>query len=584
MPHFDTVVIGGGPAGSTVASFLKKYDPDHRVLVLEREQFPREHVGESQLPPISTILDEIGAWDKIEAANFPIKIGATYRWGTTDDLWDYEFYPVRLFKNDPRPAKFQGQRKMTAFQVERAVYDKILLDHAEELGAQVRQQTKVTKFDLTGNRIDRLHIESDHPDFQEDKIVTADHYVDCSGSSGILRRALGIEIDAPRALRNVAFWQYWDNAEWAVTVGNGATRVQVMSIGYGWLWFIPISPTKSSLGLVCPAEYYKKSGLTPEEIYKDAIQRDPLIAKLIKNATPSSQVHATKDWSFLSKTMAGDNWFLAGESGGFADPILAAGLTMAHAAARDCAFTILELKKGTLNPQWLKDQYHETQATRINQHIRFAEFWYSANGRFTDLQEYTREIARDAGLELDAQNAFQWLGAGGFITEGFRTGLTGIPFGGIQDIVTAITHDRPKLQVTQYTDLYLDLQGATKDHFAIYNRGEVTRHERYTRDGKILPLFGMAHVLYNILNHGSGIDFVVGNAMVVVQQRGFANSQEEAIEYVTGYLESLVRDGWVTGKHIPGHPELTYEMPALKSTIHWNRDQTDPKKQKTTSI
>lgn len=235
MPHYDTVVIGGGPAGSTVGSFLRKYDPDHRVLILERELFPREHVGESQLPPISTILDEIGAWDKVEAANFPIKIGATYRWGNTDDLWDYEFYPPKLFRNEPRPAKFEGQRRRTAFQVERAVYDKILLDHAESLGAEVRQQSKVTRINLTGNRVDNLQVESDHPDLKADPVITADHYVDCSGSSGILRRALGIEIDAPRALRNVAFWQYFDNAEWAITVGVGATRVQVISIGYGWL-------------------------------------------------------------------------------------------------------------------------------------------------------------------------------------------------------------------------------------------------------------------------------------------------------------------------------------------------------------
>lgn len=277
--------------------------------------------------------------------------------------------------------------------------------------------------------------------------------------------------------------------------------------------------------------------------------------------------------------MAGDNWFLAGESGGFADPILAAGLTLAHASARDCAFSILELRRGKLDPQWLKDQYHETQATRINQHIRFAEFWYSANGQFTDLQEYTREIARDAGLDFNATDAFQWLGSGGFITEGFRTGLTGIPFGGIQDIYTAITKDRPELETTKYTDLYLNLEGARKDQFAIYNRGQVEVTDRYTREGKVLPVFGMAHVLQNILNHGSAIDFVVGNAIVVVQQRGFAKTTEDAIEYVMGYLESLVRDGWVAGEFIEGHAELTYKLPTLKSTIHWNKDQKDPKVQ-----
>src|SRR5471030_1039549 len=78
--HYDVAIVGGGPGGSTTAGFLKKFAPDCEVVILEREKFPRDHVGESQLPPISRILDEMGCWDKVEAADFPIKIGATYRW------------------------------------------------------------------------------------------------------------------------------------------------------------------------------------------------------------------------------------------------------------------------------------------------------------------------------------------------------------------------------------------------------------------------------------------------------------------------------------------------------------------------
>lgn len=142
---FDVIIIGGGPAGSTLGSLLRKYNPNLNVLILEKEQFPREHVGESQLPPISKILDEMGCWDKVEAANFPIKIGATYRWGSSAKLWDFEFLPVRQFEDEPRPAKYQGQRLQTAFQVDRAVYDEILLDHAESMGCVVKQQTRVAR-------------------------------------------------------------------------------------------------------------------------------------------------------------------------------------------------------------------------------------------------------------------------------------------------------------------------------------------------------------------------------------------------------------------------------------------------------
>src|SRR5882757_274487 len=115
ISEYDVVIIGGGPAGSTAGTLLKKYNPGLRVAIFEREVFPRDHIGESLLPPISPILEDMGVWDKIEAADFPIKIGATYRWGKRPELWDFEFIPVEHFKDEPRPAKFEGQRRWTAF-------------------------------------------------------------------------------------------------------------------------------------------------------------------------------------------------------------------------------------------------------------------------------------------------------------------------------------------------------------------------------------------------------------------------------------------------------------------------------------
>jgi len=142
--QYDLVIVGGGPGGATVGSLVKKYRPESSVLILEREVFPREHVGESQLPLIGAVLHEMGVWEKVEAANFPVKIGATYRWGKTDDLWDFEFLPGKTFQGSERPARYEGERTQTAFQVERAIYDKILLDHAKEMGVEVREGTAVT--------------------------------------------------------------------------------------------------------------------------------------------------------------------------------------------------------------------------------------------------------------------------------------------------------------------------------------------------------------------------------------------------------------------------------------------------------
>src|ERR1700733_9422051 len=123
MAMYDVVIIGGGPGGSTCGTLIKKYCPSLKVLILEREVFPRDHIGESQLPLIGNILAEMGVWDKVEAANFPVKIGATYRWGNDSTLWDFHFLPRGEFEDEPRPANYEGQRRLTAFQVDRAIYD-----------------------------------------------------------------------------------------------------------------------------------------------------------------------------------------------------------------------------------------------------------------------------------------------------------------------------------------------------------------------------------------------------------------------------------------------------------------------------
>ena len=162
----------------------------------------------------------------------------------------------------------------------------------------------------------------------------------------IVDRALGVESWAPMELRNIAVWNYWENAEWALEIGTGATRVQVRSLPFGWIWFIPIGPTTTSVGLVCPSEYYKRSGMTVEELYLKALDMQPQIKNLMEQATPKGPTQSCRDWSHLSERLVGDNWFLMGEAAGFADPILAAGMHLAHQSSRHVAYTILELERG----------------------------------------------------------------------------------------------------------------------------------------------------------------------------------------------------------------------------------------------
>ena len=236
-PHkYDVAIVGGGPAGTTAATLLRKYNPNLSVVIIERETFPRDHVGESQLPPIGAILNEMGCWEKVEAANFPIKIGVTYRWGKTPQLWDFDFVPAEQFHERPRPTPYSGDRTRTALQVDRARYDEILLRHAESVGCDVVEGCGVNSVDHVDDEIKKLTL-------VDGRTFEAKWYVDASGHSGFLRRSLGVEIECPTNLKNIAIWDYWENAKWADEIGVGGTRVQVLSQPHGWMWFIPLGPT-----------------------------------------------------------------------------------------------------------------------------------------------------------------------------------------------------------------------------------------------------------------------------------------------------------------------------------------------------
>ena len=566
MSHYDVVIVGGGPAGTTTGTLLKKYNPNLSVLILEKEKFPRDHVGESQLPQISDVLQEMGCWDKVEAADFPIKIGATYRWGTDPQPWDFNFIKPEQFQNELRPAKFEGQRRQTAFQVDRAKYDEILLRHAEEMGCVVREETAVVKVDTDGDRITALHLRS-----QEQ--ITARYYIDASGHIGVLRRVLGIETHCPTRLQNIAIWDYWTNAEWADFIGVGGTRVQVMSLSHGWIWFIPLSPTRTSIGFICPAEHYKEMKKRPEEIYAEALNSEPRISKLIANATSTGKIETTKDWSFLSDKTVGENWFLVGEAAGFADPILAAGMTLAHTGARELAYTILALEEKKHEANWLKIQYDENQRRRVKQHIRFADYWYAANGQFTDLQEHSREIARDSGLNLSPEKAFQWLAQGGFTNDILgQAVIAGFDLGSMKQVMQRFSKEEVPWLLSAYNMFQLDLVDADIEFVAVYSAGEINRIKCYVKNGQRLPVTGLYGLLIDILGRTEYIEQIYRQLVLVFRERFSVQHAQVALHQALGCLEVMVSSGIVKAMLNPELSKLNISIPIEGELIHTHKD------------
>jgi len=561
--NIDVAIIGGGPAGSTVGCLLKKYNPDLKVAIFEREIFPRDHIGESLLPPISPILIEMGCWDQVEAADFPIKIGATLRWGKNPELWDFEFFPAESFKEEPRPAKYVGQRTLTSFQVDRAIYDEILLNRAAELGCEVRQNTKVSTVRREQDKVTGLVLESGEE-------VTARHYVDASGNSGILRKAMDVKCDYPSTLKNIAIWDYWQNAEWAVKIGVGATRIQVRSLPYGWLWFIPLGPTRTSVGLVIPAEHFKKLGKKAEEVYANAIGEEEALAALLKNATSEGKLQTTRDWSFLAQRQAGENWLLVGESAGFADPILSAGVSMAQIGAQQAAYTILEIDRQATDAAWLKEQFSQRQIRRIKTHISFGDYWYSANAQFKELKEFTAELAKSNGLDLSPDKAWQWLAQGGFIDEDLTVGAGGFNLLSIRsstDFLTDLATDSP---LEEKNVLTLDLSGATWQEGAIYSDGRVVKAPRYVRDGKVLPLWGHFGVMVRLFQQESRLPQIIEMMAHMARANASDPTSMTFLAMMPEAMEGMIRDGWLRATYDPKLPLA--QLKQAGTGFHLNKD------------
>jgi flavin-dependent dehydrogenase len=553
--HFDVVIVGGGPGGSTLAGMLLKYQPKLKVLIIEREKFPREHVGESQLPQVSAVLNELGIWDQVERAGFPVKIGGTYKWGQGDELWDFNFIPPEAFEGQVRPGKYEGVRHATAFQVDRAQYDDLLLRHAEKLGCTVWEGVAVRD---AVHENDTIH----HLNLSNGEKVTARYYVDASGHVGVLRRSLGVEIDCPTVLKNIAIWDYWNNTGWADTIGSGGTRVQVISVGYGWLWFIPITPTRTSLGLVCPVNYYKSANKSPEQLYTEAIAASQRITGFLEGATRENVLRTTNDWSFVSERIYGKNWFLVGECAGFADPILSAGLTLTQVGGRELAYTIIALDEGKHDAEWLKSHYQQNQQKRVRQHMRFAEFWYAANGQFTDLREHCREIAKESGLTLSAQKAWAWLAQGGFTNDVLgQAVIGGFDLTSLNQVTQRFMNEDLHWQANDRNIFRLQLNGATKTTIPDYRQGAIVSVPCYERNSKRLAITGVAQVVLLALSKASDIQ----NIMNVIQQLVVAKVPQVhhgiVMEQALQVLEVLVAEGWVAASLDESLPRLNISSP-----------------------
>jgi flavin-dependent dehydrogenase len=333
----DVVVVGGGPAGATVAALVAT--TGRRVQLFERDRFPRFHVGESLVPETFWVLKRLGMLPKLRRSRFVRKHSVQFVSGSGKASAPFYF-------RDNRPHECSQ-----TWQVVRSEFDQLMLDNAREHGAVVHEGARVVdvRIDDEG-RARGVKVRTRDGAFAE---VRAPVTVDATGQVGLLQSRLGLRVWDP-ILSKGSVWTYWKGARRDEGLDEGATLVIQTPDRQGWFWFIPLHDDRASVGVVAPVEQLFKSGRRFAAAYEDAVRRCPAVHERVAGAERVTGHFAAKDYSYRSRRLAGDGWVLVGDAFAFLDPLYSSGVLLALKSGELAADAIGEgLAKGDTSAQQL---------------------------------------------------------------------------------------------------------------------------------------------------------------------------------------------------------------------------------------
>src|SRR5687768_1283400 len=389
----DVIVVGAGPSGAIASALLNRRG--WQVLVLEGQRFPRFSIGESLLAHCLDFVDEAGMMPAVERAGFQFKNGAAFVRG--DEYGDFDFAD-----------KFTPGRN-TTFQVQRAVFDKVLADEAERQGVEIRYETRVTAVDVNGARPRVRAVDVSGKEYD----VEGQFVLDASGFGRVLPKLLELETPSSFPVRNAVFTHVADGAAPGSFDRNKIQVIVHPQYHDVWFWLIPFQGGRCSVGCVARKEFFATYPAALDDRLRKLASEEPFLTRVLANATWDTPVRELSGYAANVKSMHGQGFALLGNAAEFLDPVFSSGVTIAMRSASMAAKVLDQQLRGT-SVDWT-NEFEIPLRKGVDTFRAYVRAWY--DGRFQDIMFAKNQPAGIRGMICAILAGYAWDETNPFVAE-----------------------------------------------------------------------------------------------------------------------------------------------------------------------